>query len=136
MGQFSWLCSVCGKQIISNPSINNQHKAVLVTPTERYIEDSYNGYGVFGGVDAYTWLACCFEKKATITVEHPANLVTRERGIWLNWDNDTIVECPIKVIHQECDIGQNYFQLKISDEDPNQGRYYDSEEEDEEEGIW
>ena len=77
MGQFSWICSKCGEPIY-NMGNNNEHgrdvgdAAVLMTPDGPHFEDAYQGYGVFGGIDAYTWLASEYGKiPALIDHNHP-----------------------------------------------------------------
>lgn len=52
MGCFSWECAECGEPI------NMGTRATLVTPTNELLKvESYEGYGVFGGRDAYALLA-------------------------------------------------------------------------------
>jgi hypothetical protein len=66
MGFFSW------KTADSDLPINNIHSSdphskpvYLLSPDGKHIkEDGYNGYGVFGNVDAYSWLAVKNEPEA------------------------------------------------------------------------
>ena len=52
MGYFSWLTAD------TEESIRVGGKAYLLQPDKPPIfEESYNGYGDFGGIDAYSWLA-------------------------------------------------------------------------------
>ena len=74
MGNFSWNCCDCDKPILSDgPSmddycfkceeqladIDGAKQTVYLIRTDGKLiqEDDYEGYGVFGGIDAYGWLA-------------------------------------------------------------------------------
>jgi hypothetical protein len=76
MGQFSWICSVSGKQILSEGSnwycwkceeeYEGKEPALLHIPShfnsgeqphDWFYEPDYEGYGEFNGMDAYTLLA-------------------------------------------------------------------------------
>ena len=74
MGQFSWNCCDCRFPILSDgPSIDDycfkceeqlaeldgakQTVYLIQTDGKLIQEDDYEGYGVFGGIDAYGWLA-------------------------------------------------------------------------------
>ena len=74
MGNFSWNCCDCHKPILSDgPSIDDycfkceeqlaeldgakQTVYLIDTDGKLIREDDYEGYGVFGGIDAYGWLA-------------------------------------------------------------------------------
>ena len=57
MGQFSWNTSDTKKPIMNN--YTSKCKTVyFLQPDGKHIkEDSYDGYGNFGGIDVYEWLA-------------------------------------------------------------------------------
>ena len=66
MGQFSWLCACCDEQILSEGEdwecfkceelFRGKEAVCLITPDGKdFHEEDYQGYGVFGGVDAYSW---------------------------------------------------------------------------------
>lgn len=58
MGFFSWRTSDTGKSISNCYSKRGALPVYLVTPDNEYIyEDEYNGYGIFGGQDAYALVA-------------------------------------------------------------------------------
>lgn len=59
MGFFSWLTSDTKKSIASRYSVKRTKTVYLLQPNggSPIQEDDYEGYGVFGGVDAYDWLA-------------------------------------------------------------------------------
>jgi len=57
MGFFSWKTSDT-KETIWNRYTNNCRGVYLLCPDGKHIyEPAYEGYGVFGGVDAHVWLA-------------------------------------------------------------------------------
>jgi hypothetical protein len=53
MGFFSWKTSDSDKSISNEDSSRGAGRVYMLTPTHRYVEDSYEGYGVFGGKDYY-----------------------------------------------------------------------------------
>ena len=58
MGYFSWLTADSKKSIPNAYSGRKMKPVFLLQPGEAAIrEENYQGYGVFGGVDAYVWLA-------------------------------------------------------------------------------
>lgn len=130
MGQFSWLCSVCGEQILNNSKHEDHNQAILVTPKGKHIEPDYEGYGVFGGVDAFTWLACEFNNEDVINEDHKDNEEMRQFGIRLEHSELVTVNKGIRLVHRCCYEGQGYDELANSENDPNQGWLYEDEEED------
>ena len=139
MGQFSWLCACCDEQILSEGEdwecfkceelYRGKEAVVLVTPDGNdFHEEDYEGYGVFGGIDAYSWLARingCSDR--AIDDESDED---REMGIDLHFKslgsqrlanlNITYpLKYPIKIVHKRC-LSQ-YKYLSASEDDPNQG---------------
>lgn len=59
MGFFSWLTADTKQSISNNASIRGARPVYLIQPYNRVpiCEPSYEGYGIFGGIDAYEWLA-------------------------------------------------------------------------------
>lgn len=58
MGFYSWRTSDTQKSISNNKSTRGTFPVYLITPeNEKILETSYNGYGIFGGQDAYALLA-------------------------------------------------------------------------------
>jgi hypothetical protein len=53
MGFFSWKTSDTDKSISNAYSKRGTFKVYMITPTDRYLEQEYEGYGVFGGKDYY-----------------------------------------------------------------------------------
>jgi len=133
MGQFSWLCSKCGKQI-TNMNLDDNgggQAAVLVTPHGNFHERSYEGYGVFGGVDAFSWLAYQYGKISILCDEdHDDNDMARDLGIKLQFNPDFTPTRGIRIVHEECFHGDKYENLKNSEDDPNQGWIDQYDEED------
>lgn len=58
MGFFSWLTCDTGESISNVHSCRGAKSVVMVAPDgRRWVENSYGGYGVFGGKDFYELLA-------------------------------------------------------------------------------
>jgi len=127
MGQFSWKCSKCNEQILSDSTRRNYNQAVLITPEKNHVETDYQGYGEFGGVDAYEWLGKKF-MDTFARLKDSGEL--REIGIMAA---DQVSE-GIRIVHRDCFRGEKYDQLANSESDPDQGWDTDGEDEDSEYG--
>lgn len=59
MGYFSWLTSDTKESISVTSSSRSCRPVFLLQPNDEgaILEEAYEGYGEFGGVDAYIWLA-------------------------------------------------------------------------------
>ena len=59
MGFFSWMTADSGESIMNTYSGYRTETVYMLSPGggERHREDNYEGYGVFGGVDAFVHLA-------------------------------------------------------------------------------
>lgn len=58
MGFFSWRTSDTQRSISNNKSSRGTFPVYLITPdNEKILETKYEGYGIFGGYDAYALLA-------------------------------------------------------------------------------
>ena len=139
MGQFSWLCACCEEQILSEGEdwecfkCGEEHRGketvVLVTPDgNNIVEEDYEGYGVFGDIDVYSWIARmngCSDRELDDESDED-----REIGIDLAFRNTTSqrlremnitfpLKYPIKIVHQRC--LNEYKYLEKSADDPNQG---------------
>ena len=53
MGFFSWITQDSGKSIPSRFSKKKTFAVTMRSPTVDYLEDNYEGYGIFGGKDYY-----------------------------------------------------------------------------------
>jgi len=156
MGQFSWLCASCDGQILSEGSdwecfkceeeYHGVEKVVLLIPEkfggEHFEEDNYEGYGEFGGMDAYTLLArmnvpelCPSMLTPTGKVKKGQAFITAlmdcdekamgaERGIGIDLEHGRLSgKCyiyPIKIVHARCGIGSYEYEGR-SESDPEQG---------------
>ncbi|NGZ66569.1 hypothetical protein G6Z92_06165 [Vibrio aestuarianus subsp. cardii] len=127
MGFFSW------KTADSNESVANIHSGhenarrtvYLLQPNgaEPIAESRYNGYGVFGGVDAYAWLA-----KMNIDSEEVKKMDfvddrLRMLGIELAFSGKTI-KYPIKLSFSK---NAQYERLAASEQCEYQGFFYPSD---------
>ncbi len=66
MGFFSWITQDSGKSIPSRFSKQKTFAVTMRSPTVDYLEDNYEGYGIFGGKDYYELLA---EMNPQLTLE-------------------------------------------------------------------
>jgi len=126
MGQFSWKCSVCDEQILNNSTRNNFNRAMLITPEKNYTEEDYKGYGVFGGMDVYTWLAYHIGETPLVDEYSEINDDVREIGVAIACSDEIEIKNGIRLVHKGCFRGHTYEQLKNSKDDPSQG--WDDEE--------
>ena len=111
MGFFSWQCAVCDKSIMNRYTDRppKECAAVMVTPDAAHHEPSYEGYGDFGGVDAYGWVGDG----------------DRDKGINTALGEDCPPDREIKIVHEHCYTGQQYADLPKSKDCPNQGYFED-----------
>lgn len=108
MGFFSW------KTADTNESIMNIHSGeskpvYLIQPNGEPVvcEPSYNGYGVFGGVDAYEWLA-----------QKNGKGKCREKGIDLAFNTPHEIKVPLKF---SFNANADYDTMPASKNCPQQG---------------
>ena len=116
MGQFSWLDCKTGEQILDNVA----RDVYLLLPNGGHIRETcYDGYGNFGGRDAYALLATWNAPERCVGNDD----VDREVGIELFFDfqDDPVahpLRFPLKITH---DPAARYDGCDPSPEDPNQG---------------
>lgn len=156
MGQFSWLCADCGQQILSEGEdwecfkCETEHHGVervaLLIPEEfggfALEEDNYEGYGEFGGMDAYALLGRMNMPQNCPSMLTPTGKVKTGQSFI-----DALIDCdeeimgkerhigidlffgnrgrgntkyPIKIVHARCGIG-SYENEEASEDDPEQG---------------
>lgn len=124
MGQFSWITSNTKQRII----IDGCMPVALIDKNNKlYKEDNYQGYGRFGGKDAYELLAeMNVPEKCTGETRHD-----RLVGIELQYSGEPIAY-PIKIV--ELIPGKEYFYNKLeeSEEDKYQGWEIEDDSEDDE----
>jgi hypothetical protein len=109
MGQFSWLTSDTGEQILEQLSDHGIKQTVyLLQPGDlpSIREDNYEGYGVFGGIDAMEWLA-----------RINGAGIDRNDGITLQYSGRPL-QFPLKF---SFDSNAVYEDLDAAVDDPNQG---------------
>ena len=114
MGFFSWKTSDTKKSISNRYSVRGALPVYLITPyNEKIFEPNYEGYGVFGGQDAYALLAKwnCPEK-CNGDVGHD-----RYIGILLKAKE---LKYPLKFAE---DSGFNYEDLEAAENCPEQGYF-------------
>lgn len=132
MGQFSWLCACCDEQILSEgedwecfkceQTFRGKEPVIMLSPNdEDLLETDYEGYGVFGGVDAYSWLARIngFSDLPLMSEEDS----DRGRGIDLHFERRSgdgrEIKFPIKIVHARCHV--EYEVACASEDDSDQG---------------
>lgn len=117
MGQFSWLDCKTGEQILDNV----RRDVYVLLPDGGHIKETcYDGYGNFGGRDAYALLAWWNAPELCVGDDD----VDREVGIRLFYD-DHDLKYPLKITH---DPHATYDECEASPDDPNQGWLMDEEE--------
>ena len=121
MGYFSWKTADTNKSISNMDSSRGARAVWLITPDGMAIhEDMYEGYGEFGGFDAYALLA---KRNAPDLCKGDPNY-DRSIGIDLFYGKDP-VKYPLKFAdNPDC----NYKDLPSSEACPSQGFFYDDED--------
>lgn len=124
MGQFSWLDCKTGEQVLDNV----RRDVYLLVPEKfgggHIVEHHYEGYGVFGGRDAYALVAQWNRPEECIGFDEE----DRDVGIDIacyDWENESL-EFPIKITH---DPDAVYEHCAPSMSDPNQGWLIDDDDE-------
>lgn len=154
MGQFSWLYSDTGKQVVDN-KVADTYLLVPEPFQEKYgkyiLEKCYDGYGNFGGHDVYdlipewnkemipeiirrckngTWnSSLCKSELENLQNYYEGKEITcplRYLGIAMacSDENNFALEYPIKITSKK----MNYKDVDPSKTDPNQGWEYDDNE--------
>lgn len=129
MGFFSWLTSDTHESISNSFSSRGALPVYLVTPDNEHIfEPEYEGYGVFGGFDAYALLAKWNAPElCTGDTDHDRGI-----GIQLAFGSKPL-KFPLKFSTNET---VRYEQLPPAEYCPDQGYFYCDTEEDDEEDSW
>lgn len=130
MGFFSWECAASGRSISNAYSSRGAEPCALVTPDGLVEELRYDGYGEFGGIDAYAWVA--YANGLTTGIDSLDDLraadqeALRDLGIGIAcYDEDNAaLAFPIKIVSLECYTGQSYAYLPASKSCPAQGYFY------------
>jgi hypothetical protein len=124
MGMFSWLTSD-GEESIANVYSGRETKTVyLLQPNGKppIKESAYEGYGDFGNVDAYVWLAEQNAGPLNIDISQMEHEGKRDLGIHLAFHRTKEVVYPLKFSFNENAIYEN---LPAAKECPEQGFFYD-----------
>lgn len=134
MGQFSWITSDTEEQVFND---YGKRTVYLLVPEEwqsefgeRFEESDYEGYGIFGGRDAYALVAMwnrpdeCKNADGTWKTDDECRLI----GIGIAcYDEDNFgLEYPIKITSEP----MPYADAKPSKGDPNQGWHDESFDDD------
>jgi len=118
MGFFSWTTADTNESIM-NSYTDECRTVYLLQPGRRPIkEEEYEGYGVFGGVDAYEWLALENAPERCIPGDTRNN---RSVGIDLAFNDKNKIKVPLKFSFNP---DAKYEKLGESDRCPRQG-YFD-----------
>ena len=128
MGVFSWKTSDTKRSISGRDSSRGAFPVYLVTPqNEKILETQYEGYGIFGGYDAYALLAKWNKPEfCNGDVEH-------DRGIGITigcYDEENArLRYPLKFAENP---NANYNELPPAERCEYQGYFYWDDQEDEE----
>ena len=132
MGYFTWKTADTGETIWNEASRQGARTVYLLQPGGEapLREDSYEGYGVFGGTDAYAWLAR--RNLPTEQTEGRSDDDLRDDGIDLFFNQGKTgvpaIQWPLKF---SFDPRADYALLAASPDCPTQG--YDGSSDDDEE---
>ena len=122
MGFFSWKTADTNESIANSYSDHpNAHRTVyLLQPNGKppVQENDYQGYGVFGDVDAYAWLA----EINGLGIPGSDVQVRREAGIDAFFSSVDLLKYPLKFSFNKNAV---YEDLPASDRCPQQGYFYD-----------
>lgn len=116
MGFFSWKTSDTHRSISNSFSVRGTFPVYLVTPDdEKILETCYEGYGIFGGHDAYALLARWNRPDACNGDDEHDRLI----GIQLD---EKQIRYPLKFSESE---GARYEHLTAAETCEEQGYFYD-----------
>ena len=118
MGFFSWITSDTNRSISNRYSCRETFPVYLLCPDGRKISECrYEGYGVFGGEDAYALLARWNEPEKCTGDDDKDRIV----GINLEYNNPDAILYPLKFVE---DFRLGYEDVDASDICPDQGFFY------------
>jgi hypothetical protein len=126
MGFFSWKTSNTNKSISNAYSNRGALEVYLITPkNEAILETNYEGYGVFGGHDAYALLARWNRPElCNGNDDHD-----RRFGIELAFSGQEI-NYPLKFVEKlNNSQSLDYMAYEASEDCPHQGFFYNDEDE-------
>lgn len=132
MGVFSWITADTEKSIPVEGNLGHKKcfTVYLLAPDGTYYqEDYYQGYGVFGGRDAFALLAQWNEPDKCVGDDDK----DRSIGIDLRYNRPEDMRCPIKIVEElpndksRKSIKAYYNRLGESEDCPYQGYFYDDE---------
>lgn len=110
MGMFSWITQDTKRSICTQCSSRDTFKVYMLdNKGNKWTEESYEGYGVFGGKDYFELLA------------EMNGLITREEGIKLQYSDNTFIS-PNLV---ESDVHK--WTNEVPEDCPDQGFIYDDD---------
>ena len=130
MGFMSWTTADTEESISCTHSVRGAQTVYLLQPNGRspIREDDYDGYGVFGGQDAFEWLAKENAESMGINIE---GLDFEDlRSIGIDMFHDMQVPYPLKFSFKANAVYEN---LEASKSCPEQGFFYDDEEDEDDE---
>lgn len=129
MGFFSWLTSDTEESITNTFSNRGAKTVYLYTPNGKVIEETdYEGYGEFGGKDAYVLLAewnLPESELVGLTFDEK-----RSKGIRLFFRESPPLKYPLKFSFSP---DWSYDELEGAKDCPEQGFFYDDDEDDD---LW
>jgi hypothetical protein len=138
MGLFSWITADTERSICCEYSGRRQFPVYMLSPDGNHIrEDTYEGYGIFGGVDVYIhWMKCNHPEKCEgITNEDLGGETERGQAIRneffaSHWDDHLkddpeVNKYPLKFTESPSAVYEHTLESEMC---PNQGYFYDEED--------
>lgn len=129
MGFFSWETSDTKQSVANNCQSKKECKVVyLLQPggKDSIEEESYSGYGIFGGVDAYAWIARMNMPQKYTAPPEQLTCTDEERlaGIRMedqHFKGDIVLEYPLKLSFNKNAV---YEKLPAAHHCKHQGYFY------------
>lgn len=92
MGFFSWKTSDTNRSISNTYSVRGTFRVIMLMPNgDKFIEDDYEGYGVFGGIDFYDAVYELNKDNPKFAEEMSAERERRSIGITLHFNYQGVI---------------------------------------------
>jgi len=126
MGLFSWVTSDSNESIANVYSSRPVKTVYLLQPNGQppIKEECYEGYGDFGGIDAFVWVTEQNAPPLEIDISQMDHEEKRVLGIHLYYEREADLVYPLKFSFSP---DASYETLPASKDCPDQGFFYDQE---------
>ena len=92
MGFFSWKTSDTNRSISNTYSSRGTFKVIMLMPNgDKFVEEDYEGYGVFGGIDFYDAVYELNKNNPKFADEMSAERERRDIGITLAFNHKKVI---------------------------------------------